>query len=262
MIFGIMTSITDLDAHHYSAHSSMQMLLAREILRMLNIKQDDTILDIGCGDGKISAELARKVPLGAIIGIDSSPAMIDFACKAYQSASNLLFKCASAEEFTLDKPVDIALLLNTLHWIRAPHLALKRIATSLKPGGELFILTYPKESPYWQFLDETLQESKWAPYAHLAATNTILTTDGYKDILIKAGFKIDTCSTKEECAIYSNASELSDYIKGWLPCYLPLPAELLDEFLGCVIKTAIRLFGQKKPLEIPFLKLTICAEKS
>ena len=69
----------------YQQHSSQQQKWAKEILPMLHLKGDERILDIGCGDGKITAEVARHVPQGSVVGLDASAEMIDFADKQYSS---------------------------------------------------------------------------------------------------------------------------------------------------------------------------------
>jgi ubiquinone/menaquinone biosynthesis C-methylase UbiE len=49
--------------------------------------RDEHILDVGCGDGKVTAELARAVPKGSVTGIDASPEMIRFARKTFPPAN-------------------------------------------------------------------------------------------------------------------------------------------------------------------------------
>ena len=67
------------NARDYHENSSMQRRLALELIDRLTLKGDEHALDIGCGDGKVTAELARRVPLGLVVGIDSSEEMVRFA---------------------------------------------------------------------------------------------------------------------------------------------------------------------------------------
>lgn len=57
----------------------------------MSLEGNDKILDIGCGDGRASAELAMLVPNGSVLGIDISYSMIRFAEKNYASG-NLQFQ--------------------------------------------------------------------------------------------------------------------------------------------------------------------------
>lgn len=64
------------NALDYAKHSSAQQTWAREMIRKLSLKGDDRVLDVGCGDGKVTAEIAGLLPHGSVVGIDSSEAMI------------------------------------------------------------------------------------------------------------------------------------------------------------------------------------------
>ncbi len=237
----------NLDAEHYRNHSSPQYTFAQEVLSSLDLKGDEMILDVGCGDGRLTAELSESLPNGHIVGVDPSESMIELASQT--SSPNLTFQTGSAEEVSLDVHVDVILILSALHWVRHPEKALQNLASFLKPGGSLYILTYPKESPYWQFLEKTSQKDKWKPYA--SAYSTILSAQEYKQVLENLGLTINIFSLEEKVATYANAEELRNYIKGWLQCYLPLPTELENAFLDDVIKNT--------PLKIPYTKLIICS---
>ncbi|HEX2623263.1 MAG TPA: methyltransferase domain-containing protein, partial [Phototrophicaceae bacterium] len=63
----------------YAKNSGAQLGWARELITKLNLKGDEALLDVGCGDGKITAELARAVPDGFVLGVDSSPDFVAYA---------------------------------------------------------------------------------------------------------------------------------------------------------------------------------------
>ena len=63
----------------YEKNSSAQELAALDLLSKLDLNGDEHILDIGCGDGKITLKMAAMVPWGQVIGIDCSQEMIAFA---------------------------------------------------------------------------------------------------------------------------------------------------------------------------------------
>src|SRR5208337_144946 len=60
------------DAEEYARNSGAQLGWARELIAKLELEGHEHVLDIGCGDGKVSAELARHVPGGRVVGVDSS----------------------------------------------------------------------------------------------------------------------------------------------------------------------------------------------
>src|SRR5207302_8173516 len=81
--------MTEWDAAEYSRRSSLQEAMAQEILALLDLRGSERILDVGCGDGKITAEIASRASGGSVVGIDPSQGMISFAQKHYSPALKL-----------------------------------------------------------------------------------------------------------------------------------------------------------------------------
>jgi trans-aconitate methyltransferase len=90
------------NAADYAANSAVQQTWARELIAQLNLRGDEHVLDVGCGDGKVTAEIARAVPRGSVVGVDASPQMIEFARKAFPPGQhpNLEFQAMDAREIT------------------------------------------------------------------------------------------------------------------------------------------------------------------
>jgi ubiquinone/menaquinone biosynthesis C-methylase UbiE len=79
------------DAKDYSNFSSGQQKWGRELISKLSLKENDTVLDIGCGDGKITAEIAEQVPAGSVKGIDNSESMIKLASEKFHLINTRIF---------------------------------------------------------------------------------------------------------------------------------------------------------------------------
>lgn len=87
-----MSQIIKLDAVYYSKNSSIQKRLASDILKLHSFNLDETILDIGCGDGAISANLALIANKGTVLGIGSSNEIDKYAKKKFAiNCKNLNF---------------------------------------------------------------------------------------------------------------------------------------------------------------------------
>ena len=94
------------DGEHYKNNSNTQQGIALPILNTFSFKGNEHILDIGCGDGNITAELANEVPNGSVIGFDISENMVKTALKDHSKIKNLSFKVADACDFSFDKKFD------------------------------------------------------------------------------------------------------------------------------------------------------------
>lgn len=107
----------------------------------ISLKEDDTMLDIGCGTGtavRLAAEIMKK---GSAIGIDPTPAMIRIAKEQTDASySNISFTQGSAESIPFeDKSFSVVTAINSLHHWTKPEKGLKEIQRVLKANGRCFI---------------------------------------------------------------------------------------------------------------------------
>src|SRR5262249_40878831 len=111
--------MTQWNAQDYSKNSSEQQKWARELIEKLAIRGDESVLDIGCGDGKVTAEIASRAGRGRVVGIDRSQQMIDFAGAAFPSGAhaNLSFQRMDASELSFDREFNVVFSNAALHWI-------------------------------------------------------------------------------------------------------------------------------------------------
>jgi len=125
------------DAEEYKKHSGSQQLWAQELLKKLDLQSDDSVLDIGCGDGKITAGIASRITSGRVVGIDNSPEMIKLSKKNFPEKlhKNLRFDVLNASNMTFNREFDIVFSNAALHWIQDHLSVLKEILNSLKNGG-------------------------------------------------------------------------------------------------------------------------------
>jgi trans-aconitate methyltransferase len=131
----------------YAQHSAAQLAWARELLDRLALRGDEAALDVGCGDGKITAECAARLPGGYALGIDAAPEMIAYARAAFppQTHPNLEFFHLDARRIALERRIDLEARFDlafsnaALHWIEDQPAVLVGIAHALKPGGRMAV---------------------------------------------------------------------------------------------------------------------------
>ena len=129
------------NAADYAANSAAQQIWARELIAQLHLRGDEHILDVGCGDGKVTAEIARAVPKGSVTGIDASPEMIGFARKTFPPSKipNLKFQIMDARHIRLARRFDVVFSSSVLHWVDDHPAFLRGAAACLRPGGRLVV---------------------------------------------------------------------------------------------------------------------------
>ena len=125
----------------YHQHSSQQQKWARDILDKLALTGHEQILDIGCGDGKITAEVARCVPNGLAVGLDSSAEMIEFARQSFPADTlpRLRFEQGDARQLEFVEQFDGVISFACLHWILDHRPVLAGIHRALRPSGRLLL---------------------------------------------------------------------------------------------------------------------------
>jgi trans-aconitate methyltransferase len=118
------------NAELYDDKHSFVWKLAAGVLELLEAKSGERILDLGCGTGHLTAQIAAA---GAkVVGVDKSPDMIQQAREKYPSVR---FEVMDAREIAFPESFDAVFSNATLHWINEPGRVIAGIAKALRPGG-------------------------------------------------------------------------------------------------------------------------------
>ena len=109
--------MTEWDAGGYHRQSELQKWVADEHLRSLTLAGGEGVIDVGCGDGKITADIADRLPHGSALGVDPSADMIAFARKHFER-SNLEFAPGDATRLGYTQAFDLVVSFETerKHW--------------------------------------------------------------------------------------------------------------------------------------------------
>src|SRR5262245_26643470 len=158
--------MTEWHASDYNRQSSLQQTMAEEQLRRLTLEGDERILDVGCGDGKITTEIAARVPRGSVLGVDPSRDMIAFASGRFgpPALANLRFEVADARRLPYRGEFDLVVSFNALHWVPEQDAALVSIRAALKPGGRALLRMVPssRRECLEDVLEEVRHRARWA----------------------------------------------------------------------------------------------------
>lgn len=129
------TPARDWDAATYDRISSPQQQWAAEQLDGLELAGDETVLDAGCGSGRVTLELCERVPRGTVYAVDAAPSMVAHTQRALGDRVTAL--CQDIAELTLPEPVDLIFSNATFHWVPDHDALFAALQRNLKPGGRL-----------------------------------------------------------------------------------------------------------------------------
>jgi len=196
--------MTEWNASEYERISALQAAMAEEALSLLDLRGTESVLDIGCGQGRITREIAARVPEGRVVGVDASEKMIALAREhgAAFPQPNLEFGVEDARHLSFRNEFDLVVSFNALHWIPEQSLALDSIRTAVKPAGlvQLRLVAKGERKSLEHVIEEIRLSPGWAgyfegfrnPYLHL-------TPEEYGALAEQHGFRVFRNHTADKC---------------------------------------------------------------
>ncbi len=225
------------NANDYARHSAAQQAWAGELIPKLNLQDNEHLLDIGCGDGKVTAELAERVSNGSVLGIDNSASMIELAQKTFapQKHPNLSFQLADARNLTFEQLFDVVFSNAALHWVHDHRPILKGIWRSLRPGGRILLQMGGKgnAAAIIRSLDKMITEESWKPYFnHFEFPYGFHLPEVYKKLLEKTGFDVQRVDLVPKLMKHNGEAALAGWIRTtWLPYTGRIPKKYRTKFI-------------------------------
>jgi trans-aconitate 2-methyltransferase len=241
------------DAASYHRISEPQLAWAREQLERLELSGQETVLDAGCGSGRVTAELLELVPHGRVYAVDASQAMVDHARQALDGRATVL--CQDLVELELPEPVDAVFSNATFHWIQDHDALFAALARNMKPGGQLvaqcgglgnidsFRLTADEVAGEERFVSYFLDWRR--PWNYADAPETA-------ERLKRAGFDQVRCWLEPRPTTLADARTFVSTV--CLVAHLdPLPGELREPFVERVLECV------GEPLVLDYVRLNMTA---
>ncbi len=140
------------DAGMYDATRLPQTDAGRELIAMSCVKADDSILDIGCGTGTLTIELARLAHKGKVVGIDPSPEMLDKAREKALSMSHVSLINIPAHAIDFTKEFDLIFSNSAFQWIKEQEDVVEMAYNALRPGGRVAV-QLPAKDFCWELME-------------------------------------------------------------------------------------------------------------
>jgi trans-aconitate 2-methyltransferase len=237
------------------------------ILERLVLRGDESIVDLGCGSGENTVELARRVPRGRAAGIDSSAAMIEAANKVLAEVEpevrvRLSFSIGDINGFSAKDEYAVVFSNAALQWVPGHREIFTHIHGALKPNGrvvvqmpkndleaaQLTILQLAGESPWKEMLPAVSVPSRGVPgpehYTRLLGEIGFADIDCYEHVFQHP------MDSPRDVVDWSRATTLRPFLGA-------LPTDQHDAFISAVEERLTRAYGTEGPLIFPFRRLFI-----
>ena len=231
----------DWNARDYAKNSANQFQWAKELIPKLKLHGDESLLDIGCGDGKITEEIARCLPKGRAVGVDSSEKMIKLAKTTFpkEDCPNLSFQVMDARKLTFQGEFDVAFSNAALHWIVDQKAVLRGVQRSLKPGGRLLFQMAGKGNAedVLCIINELKVIEPWKGFfSGMTFPYGFYDPEQYRAFLQEAGLAPVRVELFPKDMTHNTAEGLAGWVRTtWLPFTDRIPVGLRQNFVDLIV---------------------------
>jgi trans-aconitate 2-methyltransferase len=238
-------------AEMYFHYSETQRQWAWELLGKHRLKGNEKILDFGCGDGKITAELSRLVPDGNVLGVDLSSEMLHLAQIKFPQYAfpNLEFKQSSSlifADFSSNSSLyDVICSFAVFHLVANPLEILKNLKHSLKSNGRLLLVIPTGTNPtIYQAADEIFTkyniDSPWGNQK-IKESQTMRTLEGCSYFLKEASYRIVSLDLIETENAFYSLEELITWMMGTVTANWNIPISQSRAFFTDLVQRMYEL---------------------
>jgi trans-aconitate methyltransferase len=234
------------NAGDYAKHSAGQERWARELLPLLELRSDDRVLDIGCGDGRTTAAIAAQVTNGEVVGIDSSADMIAHARDLGRSIPNLSFEQCDAMHLGFNEEFTAVFSNATLHWIRDQARVVDQIARALRSSGRVLVQCGGQGNGQG-VIDSFMRIAEREPwrkhFENFASTYGFYSVAEYEVWLEQAGLRIDDLRLIPKDMIHADRAAFEGWVRtAWHPYTTPVPQSRRTRFIEEVTQDYLQSF--------------------
>lgn len=237
----------------YFHNSELQRQWAWELIGKQPFRGNEKILDFGCGDGKISAEICRLVPLGSVTGVDISSEMLRFAEIKFPryAYSNLEFKKSTSltfDDIPGQQSYDIICSFCVFHQVANSLDLLKHLKDHLKPTGKLVLVIPAGKNPAFfdaanEIFSKYQLEAPWKSQSTGAAI-TMRTMEGCSTLLTESGYKILFLEMINTDNPFYDKNELVAWMIGTTTANWNVPQSLSHAFFSDLVERMCELDPQ------------------
>jgi trans-aconitate 2-methyltransferase len=233
------------EAAFYNHHSRQQWDAAFEALKRMEFQGTEQVLDIGCGSGKITANIAGRVKEGSVLGLDVSSGMTEFAQKTYQPFyHNLSFIKEDILTFTFPSKFDLICSFSSLHWVLDHKHLLFQVSKLLNDQGYLlFTIPCIPSSEVATIVRDVIAQGPWQIYLkEYNHPRRKFSQEEYTALLKQAGFEEIEVVQMPFIYSFETKKEFVDWYASFSPVFSYIPVKMQDAFLMGLVERYLQSF--------------------
>ncbi|WP_226648502.1 class I SAM-dependent methyltransferase [Microbulbifer variabilis] len=218
-------------AQEYVKASSMQWRQAMEAIQRCSYQEVSAILDVGCGDGRITRYLAERLKNGKIIGVDLTEDMIRHARKAHARVPNLAFEQMSADEIHFEEQFNIIFSFSCLHWVADQKKVWDGFYKYLRENGKVVVGFQVGHENFWDTVYELQNSTQWQPYFEsFIDPYNHYTLNEIRRYIEEAGFYLPRIDEIHHVENFGTRDTLTTFFLSWVPQFRHLQSPNREKF--------------------------------
>lgn len=250
----INTGSLEWDAKTYDAISAPQFSWGMEVLERLELRGDEAALDAGCGSGRVTEELVKRLPDGSVLAVDGSEAMIAEARE--RLGGRVAYLVADLSKLRVDRPVDLIFSTATFHWIVDHARLFECLRAALRPGGRLVAQCGGEGNiaEHAEAIEAVAAQPQFKPYFEAEERMWNFAGPGETESRLReAGFAEAHCWLEPKPVTPDDPLRFTMTVTLG-PHLAKLPAELRRPFAQAILERSVQ------PLTLGYMRLNIEAE--
>ena len=230
-----------------------------DLAALLDAPPGPRVLDLGCGDGALTAWLHRRLQARDTLGIDHAPAML--AAASAHAGDGLRFEQADIATFAPSEPFDVVFSNAALQWLPDHPALLARLASWLAPGGQLAMQMPANDRAVTHTRAAALAREQ--PYAGALGGYVVdlrvLAPEQYAALLFRLGCAEQHVRLQVYPHVLPGPEAAVDWIRGTLLTAYEarMPAALFARFLAEYERRLLATLGDQRPLFFGYPRLLI-----